>query len=44
MRCVDCVNRYTYNDSAFGEVQPCDGCNNFSFLSLAKKETFIWEL
>jgi hypothetical protein len=25
-RCVDCINKYTYNDISF-EVQPCDGCH-----------------
>lgn len=44
MRCVDCINKYTYNDWAFGEVQSCDGCNDFSFLNLVKEETFGCEM
>ena len=40
MKCVDCVNRYTYKDSDFGEVQPCDGCNDFSFFKSCQKRNF----
>ena len=40
MRCVDCVNKYTYNDWAFGEVQPCDGCNDFSFFKPCQRRNF----
>lgn len=40
MRCLDCANRYTYNDFAIGEVQPCDGCNNFSFFKPCQKRNF----
>ena len=38
-RCVDCVNKYTYDNISF-VAQPCDGCNNFNFFKPCVERNF----